>query len=409
MVNYFDEAPCIYFSLADDGTLLEVNKMLCESLGYQKAELIGHKSDVIFTIPTRIFQQTHFFPLLKMQGHAEEIFISLSKKNGDYLPVLINAERKTFAEGTATLYVGIVVHNRKKFEEELIAARKEAERALSENTALVQAKEELQRQTEFLDKQINTVNKQNEELRQFNRVVTHNIQEPLRKLSVFSGLLVEEGDKQRQLALVEKVKNAMSQMGSVVSGLQQYVWLNETPLKQETLHPDELLLAIKGRLATEIPGVELALEMSGLQPFEGDRTQMEMLFYHLLYNAIRFRKEDGKAFVRITPSEMRQNWFRHIEGKYKYDYYLKILVQDSGIGLNANSKHEAFELFKRLHKESGRGVGLALCKKVVDNHQGDISIDGKTGEGTVVTIMLPLRHAGTNLPDDRGGKADAHF
>ncbi len=394
MAKYFDEAPCIYFSLADDGTLLEVNELLCKSLGYEKAELAGQKGDIIFTIPTRIFQQTHFFPLLKMQGHAEEIFISLLKKNGDHLPVLINAQRKVLAEGAASLYAGIVVHNRQKFEEELIAARHAAEKALTENTALIKTQQELQQQTEALDQKINIVNKQNEELRQFNQVVTHNIQEPLRKLSVFSGLLVDEKDTRMQQVLAEKVKGAMAQMHSVISGLQQYVWLNEAPLQPAHLQLEQLLPAIKDRLAAENPGVVLALETGSLQPFEGDGAQIETLFYQLLKNAIRFRKESGKTFVHITGSTLRQNRFRNVEGRYQYIDYLRIQVQDGGIGFNEKYKDQAFELFKRLHKESGRGVGLALCKKVVDNHHGAISIDSKAGEGTVVTILLPLQYAG---------------
>src|ERR1044072_3391538 len=89
-----DQAPCLYFSSADDGTLLEVNERLCTVLQYHRDELVGKKNEILFTISTRIFQQTHFFPLLKMQGHAEEIYISLQRKDGEQVPVLINAERK---------------------------------------------------------------------------------------------------------------------------------------------------------------------------------------------------------------------------------------------------------------------------------------------------------------------------
>lgn len=78
--NYLDQAPCLYFSTSNDGTLLDVNEQLCQMLGYSKEDLIGRKADVFFTVATRIFQQTHFFPLLKMQGHAEEIFLTLKKK-----------------------------------------------------------------------------------------------------------------------------------------------------------------------------------------------------------------------------------------------------------------------------------------------------------------------------------------
>lgn len=376
--------------------------MLCKKLGYTKSELTGHKSDILFTLPTRIFQQTHLFPLLKMQGYAEEIFITLRKNGGDYLPVLINVERKTFPEGMASVYVGIVVHNRQKFEEELIAARNTAEKALNENTALIQAKEELQLHAEVLDQKIGIVNKQNEELRQFNKVVTHNIQEPLRKLSVFSGLLVEEKNTQKQQALIEKVKRAMAQMQNVVSGLQQYVWLDEAPLNPLPLQLEQFLPALKDRLAADYPEVTLDLDTEKLKPFEGDPAQIEILFYQLLNNAVRFRKEAGKAFVRITTSTLRQNRFKNIEGRYKYIDYLRIQVQDRGTGFDTQYKERVFELFNRMHKESGRGVGLALCKKVVDNHQGTITIDSEAGEGTLVTILLPLRHSGSLQPPAGG-------
>ena len=409
MANHFDEAPCIYFSLADDGTILEVNRLLCNSLGYSKEELVGQKGDIIFTLPTRIFQQTHFFPLLKMQGHAEEIFITLRKRDGEYLPVLLNAERKAFAEGAASLHVGIIVYNRQKFEEELIAARKAAETALNENTALMQAKQELQKHTEALDQKINIVNKQNEELRQFNRVVTHNIQEPLRKLSVFSGMLLSQENNPGQQALVQKIRSAMTQMSSIVSGLQQYVWLNETPLHPVQVQLQQLLAAIKKKLEAEHPGVDLVLETGDLPHFEGDEAQVELLFYQLLSNAIRFRKDAEKAFVSVSASTLRQNSFRNVESRYKYVDYIRILVQDSGIGFNAEYKDQAFELFKRLHKDSGRGVGLSLCRKVVDNHQGLISIDSKMGESTVVTILLPLHRAGAAPQSNGGVEADGHI
>ena len=116
--------------------LVEINETLCIALGYTKQELTGKKLDIIFTIATRIFYQTHFFPLLKMQEHAEEIFISLQTKDKEEIPVLLNAERIIINGETRLVHAGIVVRNRKKFEDELIAAKKSAEAALKENTAL---------------------------------------------------------------------------------------------------------------------------------------------------------------------------------------------------------------------------------------------------------------------------------
>src|SRR4051794_40992711 len=94
METYLNYAPCLYFSSTDDGTLLDVNDTLCRQLGYTRNELLGKKSDCILTVATRIFQQTHFFPLLKMHGHAEEVYITLQSKNKEQIPVLLNAARK---------------------------------------------------------------------------------------------------------------------------------------------------------------------------------------------------------------------------------------------------------------------------------------------------------------------------
>lgn len=390
MVNNINLAPCIYFSLADDGTLLEVNQQLCAALAYVPDMLIGQKVDLIFTLPTRIFQQTHFFPLLKMQGHAEEIFITLRKKDGDPLPVLINAEQKVQNGKAILLYVGIIVHNRNKFEEELIAAKKTAEKALNENTALAQARQELQQRAEALEWQMQLSKKQNEELKQFNRVVTHDLQEPLRKMAVFSSMLETDEVKIDQKKIVEKISSVMHKMNSTISGLQKYVWLNETPPQWKAIDMEELLSAVIQTLTDEHPGIQLSVDTKGLLKFEGDVEQIRLLFYELLSNAVRYRRKENEAFVNITANTLQLNTFKYVEGKYKYSNYLRLLITDNGIGFDAVYSEQVFELFKRLHQQSGRGIGLSLCKKVVDNHQGNISIYSTTETGTTVTIDLPL-------------------
>ena len=213
-------APCLAFSFGDDGKIMEVNQRLCLKLGYEREELVGKKTDVLFTVPTRIFHQTHFFPLLKMQGHAEEIYVTLLQKNGEVIPVLINAQAYSDKERTLFVCAGIIVHNRKKFEDELVAARKEAQKALQESTALLQAKTEIQKHAELLDEKIFQVKNQNTELKQFNRVVTHDLQEPLRKLLVFINMLSEGNDPDIQKKTLPKLKNVTEQLRSILSGLQ---------------------------------------------------------------------------------------------------------------------------------------------------------------------------------------------
>lgn len=389
MENYLDLAPCIYFSSTDEGTLVEVNETLCRLLGYEKNELLGNKAEIIFTVPTKIFQQTHFFPLLKMQGQAEEIFITLRCKNGLSLPVLINAERKCINETYRNIYIGIIVRQRQKFEEELIAAKRLAENALSENTALTEAKAQLQKHSEELEWQMRVVNIQNEELKQINRVVTHDMQEPLRKLSILSNMLIEDNERTDHKLLAGKICRVTVNMRDVLFGLQQYVWLNETPLHITRIDFLELIEAVTKELQKEFPAIELAVDINANKEFAGDWQQMRLLFYQLLSNAIRFRK-NNKVHVYISTQTLQLNRFRNVEGRYNYVSFLRITVRDEGIGFNPEYKSQLFDLFKKLHSQSGRGIGLSLCKKVVGNHQGTITIDGKPEVGTTVTIDIPL-------------------
>ncbi len=390
MNSYLDKAPCFYFSCTDDGKMVDINETACNALGYKKQELAGKNLDVIFTIATRIFHQTHFFPMLKMQGSANEIFISLQTKAKEEIPVLINAERIIFNDEAALVYTGIVVHNRKKFEDELIAAKKSAEAALRENTALIQAQQQLRKNMEQLDLQIQLINKQNEELKQFNRVVTHDLQEPLRKLSVFANLFRDSPEKKDQHFIAEKIVDNSKKMRLLLSGLQQYVWLNETPVSIKKINLNELLLQVQERLKKEYPEEKFTIEPGDFPLMPADEAQMKLLFYHLLSNAIRFKKPGTMASLELSGQIVQRNKFQHIPGKYDYTDFLKLQVKDEGIGFNEKYTEQAFELFKRLHQQSGLGIGLSLCKKIAENHRGFISIKTNEGEGTTVTILLPM-------------------
>jgi phosphoserine phosphatase RsbU/P len=388
--SYLDKAPCIYISAKDDGTIIDVNETTCNALGYTKEQLVDAKLDSIFTLATRIFQQTHLFPLLKMQSTAAEIFITLQANDNDHVPVLLNAERTITNEVAVNTFIGIVVNNRKKFEDELVAAKKAAESALNENSALMQAKEELQAHAEQLDQQIQIVNNQNEELKQFNRVVTHDLQEPLRKLSVFTNMLQEKRNGENDKIILQKILDVSSRLRSIISGLQQYVWLTETPKKLDEVHLDKLLLITLQQLQKTYPDVYVNLEWDEIIPFLADHEQIALLLYHLLSNSIRFRKEENKVNVFISTSISSKNKFENIPGRYLYSDYLKLKIEDDGMGFDPQYSEQVFELFKRLSEKSGDGIGLSLCKKITDNHNGKISIFSKEGEGTTVTILLPL-------------------
>jgi sigma-B regulation protein RsbU (phosphoserine phosphatase) len=326
-----------------------------------------------------------------LQGIAEEIFLPMLKSNKEELPVLISAVRKQIDDKYVCIYTGIVVYNRKKFEEELIAARKSAEAALNENVTLAETKLELRRHIELLDGQRRQVEKQHEELRQFTYVVSHHLQEPVRKVKMFTSVLEQRNKDADCAAAINKITIGTEQMKQVLSDLQQYLWLQESLPNKSILDLNVLIDEAARKLGNEFPDVKLQVVKDALTNIEGDPEQLELLFYHLLSNAIRFRKEPSAAFVTISATALKLNKFRFSEGKYKYSDFLRIYVKDQGIGYDGAFNDRPFEIFRRLHYESGKGMGLTVCKKIIDNHFGQIKIEAEPGQGATVTIELPLQ------------------
>jgi phosphoserine phosphatase RsbU/P len=382
--------PAIYFACSDEGVLMEVNDELCKHLGYTQADLAGTKAERIFTIATRIFWQTHMFPLLKLQGEAEEIYITLLSSKQEHLPLLINARRIRKGSQWLNLYVGIVVHNRQKFEEELIASKKAAEAALNDNLALQDLRRKLENHIEQLDKQMVLAGKQHEELRQFNRVVTHDLQEPLRKLLMFVNLLLDGDPVEPERSLAEKIKRTAEQMRSIVAGLQQYIWLTENSVNFQKVDLNALLLKAEHEVKAAFPDVQLSVEKTQLPEIEGNEDQLYALFYQLFTNAVRFRKENAGVQINVEATILQENLFKQVIGKYRYREALRVQFTDKGTGFDNTFKDQVFDLFKRLHPQSGSGIGLALCKKIIQHHHGTIDIESQINDHTTVTIMVPL-------------------
>lgn len=389
MEALLDLAPCYFFSYGEDGLLVFLNNTVLDKLGYEKGELEGQTVEKIYTLPTRIFNQTHFTPLIKLQHYAVEIFVTLKAKDGSAIPVLLNAKKDR--ETGNILCVGILVENRKKFEDELVAARNAAEKALQENTELVKAREELRLHAEKLDQQLFRVDRQNAELQQFNRAVSHDLQEPLRKLLVFSDMLRAAGDLPAHVQnLVDKLLRSAAQMRMAVGGLQQYVWVTEHSNGVSAINLNELLPGVEHQVKGECGEDLLVLDMEKLPVVHGDTDQVRLLFYHLLLNAVQFRKEGKPAIVTVRGTTLQLNKFRNIEDKYQLAEYLRIQVSDAGQGFDSSYNEKVFGLFKRMHNHSGRGLGLALCRKIVENHGGNITASGEEGKGVTITIMLPM-------------------
>jgi signal transduction histidine kinase len=195
---------------------------------------------------------------------------------------------------------------------------------------------------------------------------------------------------------LEKIIRVAAQMRLVVSGLQEYVWLQETVLKTSPVDLNNLVIQVQKELAYEFGEDFMQIQVADLPKIEVDEAQIRLLFYQLFSNAILFRKENDKAHVNISGAIIQQNIFREVPDRYQYGSFLKLEITDNGIGFDPEYREQIFELFKKLDAKGGKGIGLSLCRMVVENHSGQITAESKPGDGSTFIILLPF---GNNISE----------
>jgi sigma-B regulation protein RsbU (phosphoserine phosphatase) len=387
-------APCGVFSFTDDGTLVAVNGTLAEMLGYASGELVGGRVESLLTLASRMFYQTHLFPMIRMQGKVEEIFLSLRTRSGESIPVLLNAVRKE-REGRAVNQCALIpVRNRGKYEDELLAAKRMAEEALRNNEELTRARRELELHARELDQKISRLEQKNQELTRLSTILSHDLREPIRKLSMFSSLFTQE-DRQVLSATgqrsLDRIKVQSARMEQLVMALQEFVSLDDTQEPLEDVALSDVVGSAR-QLVTERAGMRVELNSEPLPVLQGRRRQLMMLFFQLLDNSVKFRRPEERPRIDIECHVIQHNAYRATTGRYHYTDFARILFADNGMGFDNRYSDYVFEALKKLDPDSpGQGIGLAICRKVVENHNGSISVESQPGRGTRFTLLLPLR------------------
>ncbi|MEO5980489.1 MAG: ATP-binding protein [Chryseolinea sp.] len=394
MTNWLDVAPCGYLSFKDDGSIVFLNKTLSGWLGVTDGELIGAKVEQIFTVATRIFYNTHFFPLLKLHGRAEEIFLTLRTKEKGDIPVMANSERRV-EDGVALSHcVFMAIFQRQKFEEELLSARQEAETALKENKYLEELRATLETRTLALERQFQKQVVQHWNLTQFNKIVSHDLQEPIRKTLLFADILTRDlADSLTEKAMksIDKIKKSSLRLKSLTSGLQQYLMVDSDNSHTDVDLNDVMEAAI--RKVINGRGLKtLNLSYKPMPALRGYRAQLDLLFYHLFDNAVQFAHPDRPIFIDIKWVVSDENLYKMEKEKYVFVEHLRIRVSDNGIGFENDYKEYVTGLLNKLSPSTeGLGIGLSIITKVIHNHSGTLSIESKKDEGSTFTILLPTK------------------
>lgn len=394
MVDLLHTAPCGLFSFNDEGVIVQVNESFCALLQYGREELVQRKVTSIFPIATAIFYQTHLYPLLKGKGVASEIFITLKTGGGEEVPVLLNARRAEGNSGVEYVCACLPIHQRKHYEDEIIAARKEAEKAVRENTALLEARTRLQEHITLLDDQMYQLQQRNSDLLQLGKSISHDLQEPIRKLTLYADLMLHQKNKTSGEVTLQKLVTQTGRVKTLILALQDYLWLDKGSPDTADVDLASVLLIARQKVAAEYPGVHIGLQLEPLPPLRANFEQMVLLFYHLLSNSVKFRSPGTAPEITVRHILLKHNRFKSLPNQYRYSEHYKIIYSDNSMGFNERYKDQVFRLFSKLDSGTGGpGMGLALVRKVVANHKGTIEVSSKEHVGTTFSIVLPQEPA----------------
>lgn len=234
----------------------------------------------------------------------------------------------------------------------------------------------------------------NDELQQFAYVASHDLQEPLRKIRIFSDMLSRNLEKDDKVnGHLQKIYTAAERMSGLIHSLLEYSRFTNAAQRFEKVDLNDSIKFILTDYELLIEQKEAHLEIDELPTIDAVPLQMNQLFFNLIGNALKFTKRGTKPFIKITARPLPEERKKTMPELKQDKIYTEISVQDNGIGFEQSFASKIFTVFQQLNDRSsfeGYGIGLALCKKVVQTHGGLIFAEGERLKGAKFTVLLPL-------------------
>lgn len=344
----FRNTPAMLHQIDDQGIITDVSAYWLSHMGYTREEVIGRQSVDFLTEESRIYALNHALPDFMANGRARDIALQYRKKNGDVVDGLMNAFLETHNETGERVGYGVI----------------------TDVTQLRKAYRDLERS--------------NRELDRFATIASHDLQEPLRKITAFASLLKtrygghldDDGIK-----CLEFLADAASRMQKLIDDLLEYSQLEIRPVKPERLSLRELTSEIETQLSPRIIQTGTKITLTGDDEIFADRFLMNQILQNLISNAVKYRSQQAP--------EIRVSMHNRPDGS-------SITVADNGIGFDPKFADQIFEPFRRLHPRGeyeGAGIGLAVVRQAVERQNGRISVDTRPQEGSTFTVFLPNKAA----------------
>lgn len=244
----------------------------------------------------------------------------------------------------------------------------------------------------------------NRELEDFAFVASHDLQEPLRKIRAFGDRLLHKHKNdlgESGADYVARMYNASERMSLLINDLLSF---SRVTSRQKPFTPVDLNSVIaqaQSDLEYAIESNQAKILVDSLPTIDGDTTQLSQVFMNLLSNSIKFRRKDVTPEISIHYEE--DDEFR-LDSEDDRDW-IRITYSDNGIGFNAQYADKIFHLFQRLHgreEYTGTGIGLSLCRKIIERHGGRITAESASGQGSHFFIILPTTQMALDIADIYG-------
>jgi signal transduction histidine kinase len=418
--DLIDRIPCGFVSFADDGTVCAVNATLLEMLGLERQTVVGRHIEQMLTVGSRIFYQTHLFPMLRMHGHAEEIFIMLRASDGHDEAALLNAVRRQEGEQWLTHCILIRVRERRKFEEALLRAKKEAETAREKldthrkelelaNTQLEQQALELELSQQQLNEHAIELEALNQALHEqaaeletqrtiaqdanhaksaFLASMSHELRTPLNAIGGYVQLIemgIHGAVTPAQAEALAKIARSQRHLLRLINEV-----LNLAKIEAGSVNYDSRPIVLRDVVNAVFPMVEPQVQQRGLTSeidvspdliAMADRDKTEQILLNLLSNAVKFTNAGG--CIRIAAGDA---------GGASKRVWLQ--VEDTGVGIPPDKLERVFDPFVQVdvsesRRAQGTGLGLAISRDLALGMKGQLSAESVLEHGSKFRLTLP--------------------
>jgi len=267
-----------------------------------------------------------------------------------------------------------------------IHAQKLVEETLRDNQELKAVQQQLVNNQKLLEATVGDLTKKNNELEQFAHIVSHDLQEPLRKMQFFASFYQDSTFAIKQ-EYAEKIVKSAGRLRDLIGGILKFSNTSQDGANFKQVDLNGILNNVLSDHELTVSERSAVFTISELPTINGDASQLYQLFSNLLSNSLKYSQ--GDPVVNISSTEITASDEEHLKKGQRYHH---LAFTDNGIGFDDEYKEFIFRIFKRLHENSefsGTGLGLAICKKVVENHSGYITVESELHKGSTFHIYFP--------------------